>query len=338
MRFGLFIMGTQHSSYQAVLDQICQAESLGFDTVVLAERHFQHGDLLFPSPLAFGAAVAARTSVIRIATAARILPLAHPIHIAEDAATLDVLSGGRLEFGATRASLDERAHDAFRSPLDESRGRFEEALEIIHRAWTCESFSYQGRHFQIPELSVSPKPLQKPHPPVYVVAVSPQTVAFAGRSGHCVHLPATRTLGELLGTSQNYWEHRHRAGYNGVPGALSVNRFIFVTDDDRRARQQIEGPFLRFIDQHAPDLKAALEQRYGTGSLDYGRLVNDFCVFGSPETVAGRLRELHQQLGVGYVLCSLNLITLDHDACLRSMELMAREVMPVLRDMATEER
>ena len=197
MRFGLFIMGTRRGSYQAVLEQVCQAEQLGFDTVILAERHFQHADLLFPSPLSFGAAIAARTSRIRIATAARILPLAHPIHIAEDAATLDVISNGRLEFGVARASLDEQAHDAFRSPLDESRQRFEEALEIILRAWTHESVSYDGKCYQIPQVSVSPKPLQKPHPPVYVVAVSPQTVAFAGRSGHCVYLPGTRTLSEL---------------------------------------------------------------------------------------------------------------------------------------------
>src|SRR5262245_4759012 len=131
MRFGLFIMGTHHGNYQAVLDQICQAESLGFDTVILAERHFQHADLLFPSPLAFGAAVAARTSVIRIATAARILPLAHPIHIAEDAATLDVISNGRLELGVARASLDAEEPEAFRSQIDESRHRFQGATDII---------------------------------------------------------------------------------------------------------------------------------------------------------------------------------------------------------------
>ncbi|HMB96650.1 MAG TPA: LLM class flavin-dependent oxidoreductase, partial [Tepidisphaeraceae bacterium] len=82
MRFGLFIMGTRRGSYQAVLEQVCQAEELGFDTVILAERHFAHADLLFPSPFSFGAAIAARTNRIRIATAARILPLAHPIHIA----------------------------------------------------------------------------------------------------------------------------------------------------------------------------------------------------------------------------------------------------------------
>jgi alkanesulfonate monooxygenase SsuD/methylene tetrahydromethanopterin reductase-like flavin-dependent oxidoreductase (luciferase family) len=171
---------------------------------------------------------------------------------------------------------------------------------------------------------------------VYVVAVSPQTLAFAGQSGHCVHLPATRTLHELHEASQCYWENRHQAGYNGVPGALSINRFIYVSDD-RTARRQIEGPFLQFIDQHAPDLKAALHQKYG-GSLNYERLVNDFCIFGSPQTVANRLRELRSHLGVSYVLCSLNLITLDHDLCLRSMEMMARDVMPLLREPAKEAR
>jgi alkanesulfonate monooxygenase SsuD/methylene tetrahydromethanopterin reductase-like flavin-dependent oxidoreductase (luciferase family) len=337
MRFGLFIMGTQRGSYQAVLEQVCQAEELGFDTVLLAERHFDHGSLLFPAPLTVGAAIAARTSRIRIAIAARILPLAHPLHLAEDAATLDVLSNGRLEFGVTRASLDERAHDVFSSPLDESRQRFEEALEIILRAWTSESFSYEGRHFRIPKVSVSPKPLQTPHPPIYVVSVSPQTVAFAGRCGHGAHLPATRTLCELQETSRCYRKNRDDGGFDASPEALSINRFVYVSHDDARARREIEGPFMTFIEQHAPDLKAALHAKYN-GEFHYERFVSDFCIFGSPATVASRMRQLQTELGTSYILCSLNLITLDHQLCVRSMKLMATEVMPQLREPAEATR
>jgi alkanesulfonate monooxygenase SsuD/methylene tetrahydromethanopterin reductase-like flavin-dependent oxidoreductase (luciferase family) len=336
MRFGLFIMGTARGSYQAVLEQICEAEELGFDTALLAERHFEHGDLLFPAPFSFGAAVAARTQRIRIATAARILPLAHPIHVAEDAATLDILSNGRLEFGVTRASLDERCHDAFHSPMEQSRRRFEESLDVIVRAWTSASFSYEGQHYRIPTVSVSPRPLQKPHPPIYVVAVSPQTVAFAGRRGHCVYLPATRTVGELQETAREYWHHRHGAGYDGSPGALSINRFVYVADDERRARREIEAAFMGFIDRRAPDLKAALRRRYGERPLDYDQLIEDFCIFGSPRVVAERLHELQTKLGTTYVLCSLNFITLDHERCLRSMRLLASEVIPQLREPAAE--
>ncbi|MGH7177131.1 MAG: LLM class flavin-dependent oxidoreductase [Tepidisphaeraceae bacterium] len=330
MRFGLFIMGTRDGSYAAVLDQICEAEELGFETVLLAERHFDHADLLLPSPLAFGAAVAARTRRIRIATAARILPLAHPIHLAEDAATLDVLSGGRLEFGITRASLDERAHDAFCAPLSESRQRFEETIEIILKAWTLDSFSFQGKHFTIPQVSVSPKPLQRPHPPIYVVAVSPQTVAFAGARGHFVHLPATRTLGELAENSQWYWKHRHDAGFDGSTCALSMNRFIYIAQTDHQARREIEAPFMSFIEHRAPDLKTALTEKYGP-TLDFDRFVSDFCIFGSPQTVTRKLRGIQEHLGMTYVLGTLNFVTLDHESCLRSMRLLANEVMPALR-------
>ena len=288
----------------------------------------------FPSPLASGRR-SPRGPAASGSPRRRGSSLAHPIHIAEDAATLDVISNGRLEFGVARASLDEQAHDAFRSPLDESRQRFQEALEIILRAWMQESFSYDGKFYQIPQVSVSPKPLQKPHPPVYVVAVSPQTVAFAGRSGHCVYLPGTRTLSELDETSQHYWEHRHQAGYNGVPGALSVNRFIYVSRRrPRSARKQIEGPFLEFIDRHAPDLKAALHEKYAGASLDYDRMVNDFCIFGSPDTVATRLRELHHQLGATYVAVqpepdhagSRSLRAVDADDGQRSDPAVARNI------------
>jgi alkanesulfonate monooxygenase SsuD/methylene tetrahydromethanopterin reductase-like flavin-dependent oxidoreductase (luciferase family) len=150
-----------------------------------------------------------------------------------------------------------------------------------------------------------------------------------------VYLPGTRTLSELQQISWHYWEHRYQAGYDGVPGALSINRFIYVSDDDQSARRQIEGPFLEFIDRHAPDLKAGLHEKYGSASLNYDRLVNDFCVFGSPNTVAARLRELHLHLGTTYVLCSLNLITLDHDLCLRSMQMMGTEVIPLLRETSS---
>src|SRR5262249_9669348 len=159
------------------------------------------------------------------------------------------------------------------SPLDQSRQRFEEALEILLRAWTEESFSYTGKFYQIPQISVAPKPLQKPHPPIYVVAVSPQTVAFAGRSGLCVYLPGTRSVRELGQISRQYWEERHKAGYDGASAALSINRFIYVSDDDQSARRQIEGPFLEFIDRHAPDLKAALREKYAGASLNYDRMV-----------------------------------------------------------------
>jgi alkanesulfonate monooxygenase SsuD/methylene tetrahydromethanopterin reductase-like flavin-dependent oxidoreductase (luciferase family) len=331
MRIGSFIMGTRGGDYPAMLDQVARSEELGFDAVVLAERHFQHAPLLYPSPLTVAGAIAARTEEMRIGTAGRILSLDHPIHIAEAAATLDVISGGRLDLGVTRASLDEEAHIAFDSPHEESRGRFEEGLEILRRAWTEESFSFEGDHYRVPEVSVYPRPAQEPHPPLYVVAVSPERLAFASREGINAYIGAIRTTAELAATADAYREGLAAAGHDPAQRTLSVNRFIYVSDDDERARDEFEQPFLELMHERAPDLKGALVAKYGgVEELTFERFLADFCVCGGPDTVAARLGEVVDATATGYLLATLNFATLDHDLCLRSMELFGTEVMPAL--------
>ena len=329
MKFRLFMMGTKSGSYHDILDQIQAAEELGYDAAVLAERHFRHSDLLSPSPFCLAAAVAARTKRIRIGLAARILALDHPLHVAEDAATLDVLSGGRLDFGAARAGLDQECHNVFRSPMEESRNRFQEALDVIVGAWTQDRFSYQGQHYRIPEVSVFPKPLQKPHPPISLVTVSPESLEFAASRGYSAVIGAIRSLPELQDTVRSYRNAYYAAGHNGSGGDLSINRFIYVSDTDDQARREIEQPFLTFIEERAPDLKSALIKKYGGAeSFGFERFREDFCIFGSPDTVSTRIKQLREGLGITNLLCTLNFITLDHALCLRSMELFAREVMP----------
>ncbi len=335
MRIGTFLMGTRGGDYDAMLDQVVRTEELGFDTVVLAERHFRHAPLLYPSPLAVGGAIAARTERIRIGTAGRILSLDHPLHVAEDTATLDVLSDGRLDFGVTRASLDEEAHVAFSSPHSESQGRFREALEIIVRAWTEDSFSYEGDHFSLPEVSVFPKPIQRPHPPLYVVAVSPERLAFASREGINAFIGAIRTTAELAETADAYRDGLAASGHDPAERTLSVNRFIYVSDDDERARAEFEQPFLELMHERAPDLKGALVAKYGgVEELTFDRFLADFCVCGGPETVTRRLREVIDATQTDYLLATLNFVTLDHPLCLRSMELFGAEVMPALAPSA----
>ena len=336
MRVGSFVMGTRDGDYEAILDQVERCEELGFDTVVLAERHFRHAPLLYPSPLAVGAAIAARTERIRIGTAGRILSLDHPIHVAEAAATLDLLSGGRLDFGITRASLDEEAHAAFSSPQAESQQRFREALDIIIRAWTEDAFAYEGECFSVPEVSVFPKPAQRPHPPLYAVAVSPERLAFASREGINAYVGAIRTPAELADVASSYRGGLVAAGYDPAERTLSVNRFVYVSDDDERAEEEFEQPFCELMHARAPDLKGALVAKYGgVEELTFERFAADFCVCGGPETVIRRLQEVTDATGCDYLLATLNFVTLDHALCMRSLELFGSEVLPVLAEEAT---
>src|SRR5215470_8247247 len=167
MRFGLFFQapeapGQTHAErYAEMLDVIDLADSLGFDVAWLAELHFGGAFSLLANPLMAVPVIAQRTKRIRIGTAVTLLPLHHPLSCAEQVATADLLSGGRLELGVGRGSIPSQFH-GFRIPVAENRARFDEALEIIRLAWTQDRFSYHGRFYDIEELTVVPRPLQRP--------------------------------------------------------------------------------------------------------------------------------------------------------------------------------
>src|ERR671936_1917366 len=159
MQFGLFYEApedprqTHAQRYAEMLDLMAYGETLGFDVAWMAEIHFGGAFSLISNPLMVVPAVAARTKRIRIGTAVTLLPLHHPLSCAEQAATADLLSGGRLEFGVGRGSIPTQFH-GFRVPVEENRARFDECLEIIRRAWTEERFSYHGAFYQVDDVAV----------------------------------------------------------------------------------------------------------------------------------------------------------------------------------------
>src|SRR5499425_222756 len=171
---------TQEEAFAEAMSIAEIAETEGLDGVWLAERHFAiHRRPLDPMgagipsiasvPLVLAAAIAARTTRLRVGTGVSVLPLCHPIRLAEEAATVDQVSKGRLDFGVGRSGFP-RAYSGYGVPYDESRERFLEAFDVILRAWTNERFSHQGKYFSCSNLSVVPKPYQKPHPPIWVAA------------------------------------------------------------------------------------------------------------------------------------------------------------------------
>ena len=333
MRFGVFLMGSRGAGYRDVLDQAERAEALGFHRIVLAERHFTHEPLLCASPLAVAAAVAARTRHVRIGLAGRVLALDHPLHVAEDAATVDVLSDGRLDFGVVRASLDDEAHRIFGVAREDAEGRFQEALEIILAAWTSESLAHSGRYFSFPEIAVFPRPVQRPRPPVFVVAVSDHRLDWAAQHGHGAVIGALRPPQAVAAAVERFRAQLTAAGHETGAAELQVNRFVHVAETDEAARDALRRPFTEFMERRAPDLRAALEASYGS-LPSFEQMVDDFLLAGSPETVLERLRELRDSAGVSSLLATFSFVTVPHDRCVSSMELFAREVMPALAPAA----
>ncbi len=185
MQFGVFSLfdffpDRQHevSYYRDTLDLMIYAEKLGFDSAWAGEEHFYSFGIC-PSPQLFLTALARETSRIRLGTAISIMALENPLRKAEDFAMLDILSNGRLDFGAGKGGYPKH-FEGFRIPFEENRARYEEALEIIQHAWTHESFSYDGTFWHIPELSLSPRPMQQPCPPIYRGMASPEAFEIGG--------------------------------------------------------------------------------------------------------------------------------------------------------------
>jgi alkanesulfonate monooxygenase SsuD/methylene tetrahydromethanopterin reductase-like flavin-dependent oxidoreductase (luciferase family) len=164
-----------------MLDLAVLADSLGFDVAWLAEIHFGAAFSLLSAPLMAVPAIAQRTKRIRVGTAVTLLPLHQPLACAEQAATADILSGGRLELGVGRGSIPTQFH-GFGVPVAENRARFAECLDIIRLAWTRDRFSYEGRFYTVDNLAVVPKPLQRPHPPIVMGgAAGPRAARLAAR-------------------------------------------------------------------------------------------------------------------------------------------------------------
>jgi alkanesulfonate monooxygenase SsuD/methylene tetrahydromethanopterin reductase-like flavin-dependent oxidoreductase (luciferase family) len=188
MRFGIFTLvetrdGDYQKAYKEVLGQIEYAEELGFDNIWLAEHHgSKYGSM--PSPQVFAAAAAQATERIRIGIAVSVLPFDNPVRVAEDYAMVDVLSNGRLDLGVGRGyQPPEYKLLGLADKQSISRELFSESLDILIGLWENETFSYAGKHYQVEDASITPRPVQSPRPPIFVAALSPGTFDLIGQYG-----------------------------------------------------------------------------------------------------------------------------------------------------------
>jgi alkanesulfonate monooxygenase SsuD/methylene tetrahydromethanopterin reductase-like flavin-dependent oxidoreductase (luciferase family) len=330
MKLGVFLMGDRTGSYHDMVEQVCRADELGFHGVWLAERHLANGDLLWPSPMVAASYLAARTKRIRLGLAARILPFHHPLQVASDTLTLDVLTGGRFDLGLSRGSMDSRSHAAFGVGRDEARARFDEQFEVLRLACQGETFSFKGRHFDLEEITPSPRPVQRPHPPFYMVANSPSSLDSAADQGLPVFVHGALDSAGVAATAARYRARAAAAGRSAAGLELLLNRFVLVAETCAEAERIMRGPFLRFLVERAPDLRDYLTRTFGPAGLDFDFLAREVCIFGDAERCASRLLALHREAGIDHFLCTFNLIKLDHRVCVESMERFAREVMPRL--------
>ena len=202
--------GPLEDVYARALERIEIMDRGGFDAVWLAEHHFTTFSVC-PSVHMLGTLAAARTKRLRIGTAVSLAALYHPLRLAEEVALLDVLSGGRVNWGAGRGFAPSE-FNAFGVPPEESAERFREAVEIVLQAWTKERFSFKGTHFSFDDIEVLPKPLQRPHPPIWMAATSEPAIDWAASRGFSILMDPHASMTELGDKRRRYRREARRSG------------------------------------------------------------------------------------------------------------------------------
>jgi len=317
---------------QGELEINVAAEAAGFDSVWIAEHSGSRYGLI-ASPQVMAAAIAARTSRIRIGTGVSVLPLHHPLRLANDFAMIDVLSNGRLDYGVGRGySAEEYA--SYGLDVQENRDRFTEALEVIKRAWTQETFSFQGKFYDIPPVQSVPNVIQRPHPPLYIAAGSESTVQWAGAnlvrmlssSGSPVNIrkkwDAYRAAGRAAGHAE--------ADVEAALAQSWVVKHIHVAEDDETAVAEAGPPFIWYFNLLAN--RRMFDGPNNTPPLEWWQ-ERGACYFGSPDTVVAALRAWHEASGVTNTLCWMNTGGIPTERVLRSVRLFGEHVIPRFRDV-----
>jgi alkanesulfonate monooxygenase SsuD/methylene tetrahydromethanopterin reductase-like flavin-dependent oxidoreductase (luciferase family) len=339
MEFGLFTEFqcpagmSEATAFDESMAQMRAAEALGFDAVWLGEIHFQKDRSVLASPLVVASAIAASTRRVKVGIAVQVLPLSHPLHLAEDVATVDHLSRGRLDFGVGRSGLPGH-YTGFNIPYEESRDRFFETLDILLKAWTQERFSHEGKFFQFRDVCVLPKPYQKPYPPLRVAATTQETYPMMGRLGHKLFVAVrTNSISDLQGLLGGYHEAWQAAGHPGR-GNVALLVPVYVAETARQAREEPEASTTHWFRAIAEAIKRSptqSERAKRLAAYTYDDILAEQVVHGTPEAVVERLQGLREALGFSSLSAWMNVGgQIPHERVLTSMRLFAERVAPRL--------
>lgn len=316
--------------YRALLEQIVRAEELGYDNVWLTEHHFTE-DGYNPSLLPTAAAVAARTSRIRIGTFVLLLPFQHPVRVAEDATCVDILSNGRFDLGVGQG-YSYKEFNAFCLRREERSARLAEGVKLLQRLWTEERVSFTGKFTHLKDVTLSPRPVQQPHLPIWIGARAEKATRRAARLG--CHLMAT------IGPDPAPWyvETLKECGRNPADFNIAQLRLVYLADSEDQAWEDA-APHIQSMmefyghilaeandapgDKEVWQFKSPQEIRHSA----FGRAV----MIGTPDQVGKKMERFCKEFMCTHFIMSTQLAGIDPQKATRSMELFAKELMPSFR-------
>jgi len=325
--------------YRELIAEAAEADRVGFDTVWLAEIHFARRFCTMPAPMMLLAAIAERTERLRLGLAVNLLPLHHPVRIAEETATLDAISGGRVEFGAGRGAfpVNYRGYDI---DMAVSRERFAEGLEFVKQAWQQERLTFHGKHFHADGIAVTPKPVQKPHPPIRLAANSADTFEYAGAHGYPIFAGGPVNPIPVLGDRLQVYDRALKgAGHAKPVDWLAAALMVFVGRDRASVRAITEPSLRNYFDTVSaiiePESLGTAQQaefekvRARLSSIQYETVDQMMGIFGDPQYCIDRIAELKERFGFSRLVCWFEIGGLSgHQNIIDSMHLFADRVMP----------
>lgn len=316
------------NEFEAIREEARLAESLGFDGCYFVEHHQQPG--IVASPLVMAAAVAGATERITIGTGIIVLPLYHPVHVAEDGATIDRISGGRfvLGVGLGYQSVDFGAFDV---PIRQRVSLFEESVEIIRRLWTEDNVTFVGKRYRLDKVRLYPKPVQDPHPPIWLAGGSEEAVKRAARLGDAwmadpiIPLSGLKSLGAL---------YHELAQKRGRPGKIVALRETLIAETREEAERDLVPSLLATYRYYwktgafNPVIDPWVKEIGSTGELTLD-LVRDRLLIGSPDDIADQIGHWRSETGVDDFVCIFQPRRgQGHTDTLRAIRLFAEGVIP----------
>ena len=350
MKFSLFteIQCPPGSSPAARLEEFMQqaelADRLGFYTYWIAEIHCQPKFSLISAPYVVLGAVAQRTKRLRLGVAVNTLPVHHPVQLAEEAAMLDLVSNGRMEFAAGGGHPHSRAYECFGADHKSTHDVMAESLEVIRKAWSEPSLSYRGKFFQIPEVIVNPKPVQHPLPPFYMATSSLDGVEVGARLGINLFLPIhTRTPEQLVEYSNAYWEGLKQHGHDPKSKELGLLVPMHLAASTLEAKNRAEAGVMSYfktildlrldytdwLTRRGEELPARLRTAAGA-MAGFDTVCEKHAVIGDAGLAVDKLKDLTQKTGATNLLTWFNIGTVPHAIVKESMERFIKDVMPKL--------
>jgi probable F420-dependent oxidoreductase len=310
--------------YTEALDEVTKAEELGFDSVWMEEHHSVTNHY-WPSPLVVLAGFATRTSRLTLGTDILVAAFHNPVRLAEDAAVLDVMSGGRLTLGiAIGYKPDE--FSLYGVELEKRGARFEEQLAIIKGLWTQERISFKGAYYAV-DGRLEPKPVTKPHPPVWIGGWGDITLRRAATLADNWIPGPTADLKRLLAGKERFLDNRRAAGRSQPITEWPLTRDLIIADTDRKARELAEAHIMiAYRKEYAggwrhPFIDASI-------ATDLDRLMEDRFIIGGPDQCVRKVRRFVEEYGMTHLICRTFFPGMPHEHIMRELQLIAREVAP----------